>query len=278
MAKKKLYERVLTVFGDIKVFRYPLFIVYDPGSYQVKGDDVREVLDVLQPGDVLLRSYSNYLDGRFIPGVFSHAAVYAGELTEMDRALAGNRIGDPEERERARREVFRTGKQMVIHAMAEGVFIEDILTFSRCDQMAVLRLPESIVLVNRNAAPGIDDGHLTAEEREVQRRLRAGEAVARGEVAPLIVAEALRNLGRSYDFRFNFTDFDRLSCSELVYFCYKAVNGFIDVRPRAMKVLFFFQHHAIPPDAFLDASLQRVWASRSVRSKHPALNFPDPAR
>jgi hypothetical protein len=278
MAKKKLYERLLTVFGDIKVFRYPLFLVYDPGSYQVKGDDVREALDVLQPGDILLRSYSNYLDGRFIPGVFSHAAVYAGELREADRASAGARIGDSAERERAQREMFRTGKQMVIHAMAEGVFIEDILTFSRCDQMAILRLPDTVALGNPDAKTDIDDGHLTNEERAVQRRLRAGESVTRSEITPLIVAEAVRNLGRSYDFRFNFTDFDRLSCSELVYFCYKAVNGFVDVRPRAMKVLFFFTHRAIPPDAFLNANLVRVWASRSVRSKHAGLNFPDSTR
>jgi hypothetical protein len=40
----------------------------------------------------------------------------------------------------------------------------------------------------------------------------------------------------------------------------------------------FFMHRAIPPDAFLDANLQRVWANRSVRSKHAGLNFPDFAR
>lgn len=34
------------------------------------------------------------------------------------------------------------GAQMVIRAMAEGVFMEDILTFSRCDRLVVLRLPE----------------------------------------------------------------------------------------------------------------------------------------
>ena len=277
MARKKLYERLLTIFGDIKVFRYPLFIVYDPGSYQVKGDDVREVLDLIQPGDVLLRAYSNYLDGRFIPGIFSHAAVYCGELKETDRALAGARIRDPAEREHAQREVFRTGKQMVIHSMAEGVFIEDILTFCRCDQMAILRLPETISLTNPTATQSIDASHFTDEEKALVQRLRDGRKVARAEVTPLIVAEALRNLGRSYDFRFNFSDFDRLSCSELVYFCYKAVNGFIDVRPRAMKVL-FFTHYAIPPDAFLEANLSHAWASRSVRTKHPGLGFPDPAR
>jgi hypothetical protein len=70
MTMKTLSERFLTVFGDIKVFRFPFFLVYDPGSYQVKGDDVRALLGVLQPGDILLRSYSNYLDGKFIPGKF----------------------------------------------------------------------------------------------------------------------------------------------------------------------------------------------------------------
>ena len=46
---------------------------------------MRALLGVLQPGDILLRAYTNYLDGKFIPGRFSHAALYCGALRDEDR-------------------------------------------------------------------------------------------------------------------------------------------------------------------------------------------------
>ncbi len=71
----KIYNGFIKVFGDIKIFKFPMFILYDPGSYRVKGDDIREVLDLVRPGDILLRGYVNYLDGYIIPGFFSHAGL-----------------------------------------------------------------------------------------------------------------------------------------------------------------------------------------------------------
>lgn len=277
MAVKKLSEWFLTVFGDIKVFRFPFFLVYDPGSYQVKGDDVRALIDTLQPGDILLRAYTNYLDGKFIPGKFSHAAIYCGELRERDRHHIGTRQRSADDRTRSQQEMFHTGSQMVIHAMAEGVFIEDILTFSRCDRLVVLRLPERITMRPDAAPPLIDAALLTPPERALRQRLAAGESVARGEVAALAIAEALRNVGRAYDFGFDFSDFKRLSCSELVYYCYKAVAELINVQPHTVKVL-FLKRQAIPPDDFLNDSLQRVWASQSVRDAYPDLKFPPLSR
>lgn len=277
MAVKKLSEWFLTVFGDIKVFRFPFFVVYDPGSYQVKGDDVRALIDTLQPGDILLRAYTNYLDGKFIPGKFSHAAIYCGELRERDRHHIGTRQRSADDRTRSQQTMFHTGAQMVIHAMAEGVFIEDILTFSRCDRLVVLRLPERITMRPDAAPPLIDAALLTPPERSLRQRLAAGESVARGEVAALAIAEALRNVGRAYDFGFDFSDFKRLSCSELVYYCYKAVAELINVQPHTVKVL-FLKRQAIPPDDFLNDSLQRIWASQSVRDAYPDLKFPTVSR
>jgi cell wall-associated NlpC family hydrolase len=221
---KTLSEWFLTVFGDIKVFRFPFFLVYDPGSYQVKGDDVRALIEVLQPGDILLRAYTNYLDGKFIPGKFSHAGIYCGAVHEDDRALVGTRQRSRGVRDQAQSELFHTGAQMVVHAMAEGVFIEDILTFSRCDQLVVLRLPAQITLRPDAAPSPIDPALLSPEEHSLRERLASGEAVAREEVTALAITEALRNVGRAYDFGFDFSDFKRLSCSELVYWCYKSVT------------------------------------------------------
>ncbi len=108
MFLNKLYRKALKIFGDIKVFKYPMFIVYCPNNYRMRGEDVRTVLSLIKPGDILLRGYINYLDGYFIPGVFSHAGMYIGNDT-------------------------------MIHSMAEGVFSDDILNFCRCDKLAILR-------------------------------------------------------------------------------------------------------------------------------------------
>lgn len=107
------YKGFLTLFGDIKVFPAPMFLIYDPKGYEVRGSDVRKILKTLKKGDILVRKYNNYLDGYFIPGYFSHAGFYAGE-------------------------------NMVIHAMAEGVLKEDVINFFRCDDAAIIRFRDPL--------------------------------------------------------------------------------------------------------------------------------------
>lgn len=105
---KSLKRKLLTIFGDIKVFKWPLWIVYDPSSY-ISGEKLEALFKALQPGDIVLHGYLNYLDGYFIPGKYSHSGVYIGD-----------------------------GK--IIHAVAEGVCITSIYTFFQCDCAAIVRL------------------------------------------------------------------------------------------------------------------------------------------
>ena len=105
---KKLKELFLKIFGDIKVFRFPLWIVYDPDMFGMTGSKIRQVLNTIKKGDILLRGYRHYADGYFIPGKFSHSGLY---------------IGDDE----------------VIHAVSEGVSKADILDFLMCDICCIVR-------------------------------------------------------------------------------------------------------------------------------------------
>ncbi|HEX8709925.1 MAG TPA: YiiX/YebB-like N1pC/P60 family cysteine hydrolase [Pyrinomonadaceae bacterium] len=257
-------ERFLTVFGDLKVFRWPLFFLYDPGSYLVKGEDMRQVLELIQPGDVLVRGYVNYLDGYFIPGYFSHAGLYLGEV---DRDKLGDGWTDeyaPLEKVKAE---CKSGKQMVIHAMAEGVFMEDLLNFCRCDYMAILRFPEQ--LTRNDTSPQIlfNAAQSNSEERQIEERLERGETIYFKEVFPIIYKLALSQLGRAYDFRFNFESFDTFSCSELVYYCAKSVCWHLCLSPIEKRVL-FIKKSMIEPDAFARCDkLQLVWHSKSVDQK-----------
>ena len=109
--KKLLYTflaKFLTIFGDIKIFKWPLFIVYDPVTFKLSGTQMLEALDTLQPGDVILRGYDMYADGKLIPGDYSHGAIYVGD-------------------------------DIVIHAVASGVSKIDPISFFMCDRICILR-------------------------------------------------------------------------------------------------------------------------------------------
>lgn len=121
---RKLTSKILTVIGDIKIFKWPMFIVYDPVLYRIKGSDLRKLCNTLKPGDIVMRAYHEYLDSKFIPGKYSHSGIYIGD-------------------------------GMVIHAVAEGVCKVDVLDFFQADNGAIVRLknsePEEIQLKIKQA-------------------------------------------------------------------------------------------------------------------------------
>lgn len=122
----KLWSKFLTAFGNIKIFRFPLWLIYDPDDFGVTGEKTAQLLRMLQPGDVLLRGYVHYLDGMFIPGDYSHGAIYVGD-----------------------------GK--IIHAVAEGVSYIDAIEFLRCDRIAVLRPAKGVKKAIRYAKKCVDN-------------------------------------------------------------------------------------------------------------------------
>ncbi len=246
-------DRLLTVFGDIKVFRHPLWIVYDPGGYRVKGRDMRALLDLLKPGDILVRGFTAYLDGKVIPGYFSHAGLYLGETTPADLAHVPEKARDR----------FVTGKQVMIHAIAEGVLMEDVLDFGRCDRLAVLRFPPR--LASTAGAPADDAAPLDAEEQALKARLLAG-GVPFADAWPVVRRVALEQLGRGYDFDFDFTDVRRLSCTELVHRATRALAPYLGVAPREQRIL-FLRGKGITPDAWVSSPLDLIWASPSARKR-----------
>lgn len=105
----KIKEKLLSIFGDIKLIPWPLFAYYQKGDYyKVSGEDTEQVISVIEPGDVVVRGYDSYLDGYFIPGEYSHSGVCVGD-------------------------------GCVIHAVAEGVQKDSLIDFCRCDRVMVLR-------------------------------------------------------------------------------------------------------------------------------------------
>ncbi len=109
------FKRVaLTIFGDIKIYKWPMFVIYQPTSFRIKGSDTRAIMASLLAGDVVMRAYDDYLDGYFIPkgeSGCSHSGLYIGDNT-------------------------------MVHSIAEGSSLIDIIDFCRTDKIIVLR-PDS---------------------------------------------------------------------------------------------------------------------------------------
>lgn len=88
--------------------KYPPWVVYRPDIHRVRGEDVRRILDIIEPADFLLRRFDNYLNTIFTPGFWGHAGFYAVD-------------------------------DMVGHSTGEGFHEEDVLNFLRADAIAILR-------------------------------------------------------------------------------------------------------------------------------------------
>ncbi|MDD2817011.1 MAG: YiiX/YebB-like N1pC/P60 family cysteine hydrolase [Thiotrichaceae bacterium] len=262
----RVLQQFLIIFGGIKVFRFPFFMIYDPRTFAIKGKQTREVMNLLQPGDILLRTYKNYLDGYFIPGTFSHAGFYLGKVTDDD---VKNYSGISNSSDLAE---IETGDEMVIHSMARGIFLEDVINFCRCDGMAVLRFPHQLkhqagLTVPQRVQEYFNSPEVHGQygkepilaEQALATRLLQGETLDFAkEVFPLFFHTALSQLGKPYDFDFNFDDFNAMSCTEFVYFLSKSVCWNYGIQPVEKKVL-FKSRRIIQPDAFENSALSVIW-------------------
>lgn len=98
----------LQFLGDVFIQKFPFFIMYKPALHKIKGYEIRQILDIIQPADILFRTFDGYLNSILTPGTWSHAGLYIG-----DNKMA--------------------------HAVSAGVVTEDILDFCRTDNIALCR-------------------------------------------------------------------------------------------------------------------------------------------
>jgi hypothetical protein len=294
----KCADAFIAWIGRIKYFCLPISLVEDPGSYRITGAEIRDLIDGgLKPGDILLRGYDGYLDGIMIgltgggKGLgkyFSHAALYAGELNDTtDKSIVARRLetqqdsgewcsATPAEMDAIRNDprYYQAGRQMVIHSMSRGVFTEDILTFLRCDYLAVLRLPDKIALSpddlkeDRSLIKKLPD-----DAEAVHASLMKGGDVTKDDVFKIARLSALGKIGSCYDFQFNdMKTANRFSCSEFVYYCYKSIHCYLGLEPKPHGLLknLIFRRITISPADIYDAAvntkkLEIVWKSCSLQ-------------
>lgn len=110
----EIWKFLVRVICDIRLYKVGIIFTGE-SSYKIKGPHVRQILNVLKPGDVLLRRYDHYVGTMLTPGYWGHAA----QCTDEDK---------------------------VIHMLGDGIEEEDILTFLRADHIAVLRCKDELLI------------------------------------------------------------------------------------------------------------------------------------
>jgi len=189
-----IYKKCVAVFGDIKCFPYPLYLVYDPTDYFVTTEDYEFFSSNLIKGDIILRTYDHYLDSSIIPGFYSHAALY---------------IGDGE----------------LVHSCGHtGVSKISPFEFAKCDGLAIVRPKVGYAAINRACK------------------------------------YVLNQLGKQYDYWFNYDNEETYCCTELIYWAYENI---LSTKPIMLKKFFgLAKQEVIAPDAYLiDDKCELIWES-----------------
>lgn len=100
-------EAMVDFFGNIRVYPGGI-ILFGESKYKLKGPDWREILNIIQPGDIVGNAHHNYISSWFITGDFGHVGLYVGD-------------------------------NQIIHVRTDGIVKEDILTFLRADDAFIVR-------------------------------------------------------------------------------------------------------------------------------------------
>jgi glycerol-3-phosphate O-acyltransferase/dihydroxyacetone phosphate acyltransferase len=156
------------------------------GGPRITPEHLAQMRDILKPGDILIERQDWFLSRAFMPGYWAHAAIYVGDAKTVEG------LGlDTHEWVMPQGKKFGEGPFEILEAVPSGV---RMTTLDHCigvaDSVAILR-------------PRVS-------EREVK------EAIAR----------AFRDLGKPYDFEFDFFSGDKIVCTELVY---RAFSGSLDL-------------------------------------------------
>lgn len=200
VAEDILYEGS-KLFGNIA----GSFYIGKGKLYNQTDEELEEMAKNAKSLDVMFDKTGFRLTDSFIPGHFTHAAVWAGTEEELKELGVWNEL--PSLYKRAQRNYkykgpdFQTAirtKHMIIEALRPGVQINTLRHFIDIDDIAFLR-PKTCEDDKR-----VDDekGNPKCLTKDMKKRY---------------LVEAFKQIGKDYDFNFDVNTRDRIVCSELVY-------------------------------------------------------------
>jgi hypothetical protein len=170
-------------------------IISDRGrAYLIEDEQIREMQTHMLPGDIMLQRRNWHVSNVGIPGFWTHAALYTGELETMDTYFSElfpykGRATFTEYLKVVYPEVYTEFQALdtdgnayaVIESIAPGVVLQSLEASAHADFVVALR------------------PSLTKQDKM------------------LALFKAFGNLGKPYDYNFDFDTRDALVCSELVY-------------------------------------------------------------
>lgn len=158
----------------------------------VSIEQIRQLQQRLQPGDILLERRNWFFSNAFLPGFWPHSALYIGTIDDLAdlglvRKTPGGGWTSDHPKVLAHLEQYlklaKDGQpNAVIEAVSEGVIFNSLTHSLHADYVAVLR-------------PRL----LTKEQRATA------------------ILNAISEEGKPYDFEFDFFSSDKLVCTELIY-------------------------------------------------------------
>ncbi len=176
---------------------------------RISHAQIQELKRILQPGDIIFERRNWYLSNGFLPGFWSHMALYAGTAEELTRrGLATHPLVQPH-LEKYRQPDRNGDEHRAIEAVVWGVIFSSLEETASADHIAVLR--PRVSEARKNAA----------------------------------IARAFSHHGKPYDFDFDFFSTDKLVCTELIY---RAYDEFIEGERIEFPLVRMLGRDTLPPD------------------------------
>jgi hypothetical protein len=170
---------------------------------------IEDLKGILQPGDIILERRNWYLSNGFLPGYWTHMALYVGTAEDLTRrGLATHPYVRPH-LDRFRQPDRNGYEYRAIEATVWGVIFSSLEETAAADHLAVLR--PRVSEARKNAA----------------------------------IARAFSHTGKPYDFDFDFFSTDRLVCTELIY---RAYDELIDGERIEFPLVRILGRDTLPPD------------------------------
>lgn len=184
-----IQDKIIGSFGKIwcswktiGLWPYPA-LIYNNVHSMLTWDDYRKFTMKIKIGDILISRSAPYLFSNIgIPGFFKHAAIYTGTITGVRNHKT--HFITPTHFIATTKEKEITFKRTIVHAIGEGVVCQDFgEMFFHADYIVALR-------------------PFTTEIQQDK-----------------IIISALKQVGRSYDFKFNKHEKKKFYCTELAAYC-----------------------------------------------------------
>ena len=160
----------------------------------IHSQQIKRIASELRPGDILLQRREWSVGNAFLPGFWSHAALYVGGIEDLRRLGIAENAAIQEHLAAYLAPTSDGNDRTVIEALSEGVIFNSLTGSLHADHVAVIR------------------PNLTADQ-----------------IAQAII-KAFQLHGRPYDFEFDFATADKLVCTELVYRAFEGMLQFDLVR------------------------------------------------